>query len=262
MGKDSWYHNIVSVMLHNLARQRKMRTFNLSLLRNILAYLVVMRLAISFYSLFQINYYQGIRGHGRRVFVDPRTSMTQPCFTDLVFNLVTAVTCLVPNRHMYQFLFLLTGTPNWKNELSIQTSAFIHHPSGAKTGMCRENYVNTMAAKSFFLHDDIIKYNPPATNGFPSRERPVTQSFDVFFGLRLSKRLSKHSRSRWFQTPSHSLWRHCNVTLPAHEQQWYWLFSVTCLPWRMIPTTWATMILRYDNLCKNMLIFHKIDSVR
>ena len=63
MGTDGWYHNIVSVMLHNLARQSKMRTFNLSLLRNILTYLVVMRLAISFYSLFQINYYQGIRKH-------------------------------------------------------------------------------------------------------------------------------------------------------------------------------------------------------
>ena len=27
-----------------------------------------------------------------------------------------------------------------------------------------------------------------------------------------NKRLSKHSRSRWFETPSHSLWCHCNVT--------------------------------------------------
>ena len=28
--------------------------------------------------------------------------------------------------------------------------------------------------------------------------------------LRLNKRLSKQSRSRWFETPSRSLWRHCN----------------------------------------------------
>ena len=31
---------------------------------------------------------------------------------------------------------------------------------------------------------------PPVTGGFPS-QRPVTQSFDVFFDLRLNKRLSK-----------------------------------------------------------------------
>ena len=52
--------------------------------------------------------------------------------------------------------------------------------------------------------------NPPVTGEFPS-QRPVTWSFDVFFDLPLNKRLSKQSRHRWFETPSHSLWRHCNV---------------------------------------------------
>ena len=32
--------------------------------------------------------------------------------------------------------------------------------------------------------------NPPVTGGFPT-QRPVTRSFDVFFGVRLNKRLSK-----------------------------------------------------------------------
>ena len=32
--------------------------------------------------------------------------------------------------------------------------------------------------------------NPPGTGGFPP-QRPVTRSFDVFFDLRLNKRLSK-----------------------------------------------------------------------
>ena len=41
-------------------------------------------------------------------------------------------------------------------------------------------------------------------------QRTVTRSFDVFFDLRLIKRLSKHSRRRWFKTPSRSLWRHRN----------------------------------------------------
>ena len=43
---------------------------------------------------------------------------------------------------------------------------------------------------------------------------PVTQSFDVFFAwcfsLRLTKPLSKQSWGWWFETPSRSLWRHCN----------------------------------------------------
>ena len=52
--------------------------------------------------------------------------------------------------------------------------------------------------------------NSPVTGDFPSH-RPVTRSFDVFFDLRLNKRLCKQSRRRWFETPSLSLWRHCNV---------------------------------------------------
>ena len=44
---------------------------------------------------------------------------------------------------------------------------------------------------------------------FPT-QRPVTQSFGVFFELRLNKRLSKQSWGWWSETPSRSLWRHCN----------------------------------------------------
>ena len=44
---------------------------------------------------------------------------------------------------------------------------------------------------------------------FPT-QRPVTRSFDVFFDLRLNKRLSKQPRGWWFETPAWSLWRHRN----------------------------------------------------
>ena len=40
-------------------------------------------------------------------------------------------------------------------------------------------------------------------------QRPMTRSFDIFFDLRLNKRLSKPSIRRWFETPC-SLWRHCD----------------------------------------------------
>ena len=74
--------------------------------------------------------------------------------------------------------------------------------------------------KKMLEHDDVIKWkksallalcavNSPIIGEFPS-QRPVTRSFDVFFDLRLNKRLSKHSRHRWFDTPSCSLWRQCN----------------------------------------------------
>ena len=44
---------------------------------------------------------------------------------------------------------------------------------------------------------------------FPT-QRPVTRNFDVFFDLRLNKRLNKQPWGCWFETPSWSLWRHCN----------------------------------------------------
>ena len=52
--------------------------------------------------------------------------------------------------------------------------------------------------------------NSPVPGELPA-QRPVTRSFDVFFDLRLNKRLSKQSRGWWFETPSRSLWRHRKV---------------------------------------------------
>ena len=51
--------------------------------------------------------------------------------------------------------------------------------------------------------------NSPVTGEFPA-QRPVTQSLDVFYDLRMNKRLSKQSWGWWFETPSDLLWRHCN----------------------------------------------------
>ena len=52
--------------------------------------------------------------------------------------------------------------------------------------------------------------NSPVT-GEPPSQRPVTRSLDIFFDMCLSKRLGKRTRRWWFETPSRSLWRHCNV---------------------------------------------------
>ena len=40
----------------------------------------------------------------------------------------------------------------------------------------------------------------------------------MFFDLRLDKRLSKQSRSWWFETPSRPLWHHCNETETFQEK--------------------------------------------
>ena len=51
--------------------------------------------------------------------------------------------------------------------------------------------------------------NSLVTDEFHS-QRPVTRNFDVFFDLCMNKWLSKQSWGWCFETPSRSLWRHCN----------------------------------------------------
>ena len=52
--------------------------------------------------------------------------------------------------------------------------------------------------------------NSPVPGEFPT-QRPVTRSFDVFFDLRLNKRLGKQSWRWWFETLSCPLWCHRNA---------------------------------------------------
>ena len=56
----------------------------------------------------------------------------------------------------------------------------------------------------------------PVTGEFLA-QRPVTQSFDVFFDLHLNKRLNKQSPGWWFEIPLRPLWRHCNE-LTRHRE--------------------------------------------
>ena len=51
--------------------------------------------------------------------------------------------------------------------------------------------------------------NSPVTGKFPA-QRPVTRSFDVFFDLRLNRRLNKQSLGWWFEMLWRPSWRHCN----------------------------------------------------
>ena len=75
--------------------------------------------------------------------------------------------------------------------------------------------------------------NSSVTGEFPS-QGPVTRSLDIFFDQRLNKRLSKQSWGRCFETPSRSIWRHCNGTVtcvwPMHVLHMY---VVHRLLWRL-----------------------------
>ena len=67
--------------------------------------------------------------------------------------------------------------------------------------------------------------NSPLPGEFPA-QGPVTRSFDVFFDLRLNKRLSKQSWGWWFETLS----LHYDVIVMFY--QYYtnirWILSGTC----------------------------------
>ena len=63
--------------------------------------------------------------------------------------------------------------------------------------------------------------NSPVPGGEFPTQRPVTRGFDVFFDLRLNKRLSKQSWGWWFESLSHPLWRHLNVW--TYNEIWYTL---------------------------------------
>ena len=77
----------------------------------------------------------------------------------------------------------------------------------------------TSSNGSIFRVTGLCVGNSPVTCVFPS-QRPVTRSFDSFFDVRLNKPLAKQSWGWSFETPSRSLWSHCNVLPLFSEQAW------------------------------------------
>ena len=89
---------------------------------------------------------------------------------------------------------------------------------GHEWNECTYTYIHTITDLSWWRHQmetfsallALCAGNSLVTGEFPS-QRPVTQSFDVFFDLRLNKRLTKQSWGWGFGTPWCSLWHHRNV---------------------------------------------------
>ena len=101
------------------------------------------------------------------------------------------------------------------------------HSSAISQQMRKIHWQKLLLKMILWYHDDAIKWkhflrywpfvrgNAPVSGEFPA-QRPVTRSFDVFFDLRLNKRLSKQTWVWWFETLSCPLWRHCNDLCSCH----------------------------------------------
>ena len=83
-------------------------------------------------------------------------------------------------------------------------------------------YMITLLNVNIFHVTAISAENSPTAGEFPS-QRLATRSFDVFFDLRLNKRLSKQWRRRGSEAQSRSFWRHSNArTIKKLTKQIIW----------------------------------------
>ena len=89
--------------------------------------------------------------------------------------------------------------------------SYLHNPKGPFLSALNSWWCHQMETFSVLLA--ICAGNSPVSGEFPA-QRPVTRGFDVFFDLCPDKRLSKQPWGWWFETPSHSLWRHRNAAYP------------------------------------------------
>ena len=99
--------------------------------------------------------------------------------------------CIAAETAVLNFCILLESSEIWLDA--------VHHSPWWRHQM--ETFSTLLA---------ICAGNSPVTGESPA-QRPVTRSFDVFFDLRLNKRLSKRSWGWWIGTLSSPLWRHCNA---------------------------------------------------
>ena len=110
---------------------------------------------------------------------------------------------------------LYYGRPLYKGGSNSEVYLSCHHLVDWR-GVSNKNYIMMASIIKWKHFPRYLWGEPSVTGGFPS-QRPVTRSFDVFFDLRVNKRLSKQWRCQWFETTSRSLWRHSN----------YWIWSAT-----------------------------------
>ena len=82
-------------------------------------------------------------------------------------------------------------------KLTLNTAHKARNRHMASTWCCQMETFSALLA--------LCEGKPLFSGGFPS-QRPVSQSFDIFFDVRVNKQ----SRRWWFEMPWDSLWHHCN----------------------------------------------------
>ena len=111
--------------------------------------------------------------------------------------------CGLAEDELFRAMLIDVWTSVWQQK---------YDTDGNATENCESRWRHQMETFSALLA--ICTENSLVTGEFSS-QMPLKRSFDVFFYLRLNKPLGKQWRRQWFETPSHSLWRHCNVLQDA-----------------------------------------------
>ena len=127
---------------------------------------------------------------------------------------------LTASQHR-SFTYVFTRTPYWASSTARARLIALIAPYKVKNTCMKISlfawWHHQMEPFSALLA--ICAGNSPVTGEFPA-QRPVTRSFNIFFDLRLNKRLSKQSWGWWFETLPYPLWRHCNSTICNNSRKY------------------------------------------
>ena len=147
--------------------------------------------------------------------------------------------------------------------LDCPSSAFCYFFGNRANALCWGRHCVFMMTSS---NGNIFRVTGPLCGKFTGPgelpwQRPVTRSFDVFIDLRLNKRLSKQPAwCWWFEMPSRSFWRHCNVcfafsikilkslsTFAGRTYPGFRLISTTWFHWKCRSVSLYTQIIHVKN---------------
>ena len=135
-------------------------------------------------------------------------------FDDVIMKGFERAPCSIP---LYVWQMYPRG---WSHERSFHFAVCgIERTSTQSSFWRRQNKANMMTSSN----GNIFRVTGPLCGEFTGpgefpTQRPVTRSFDVYFDLRLNKRLCKQSWGWWFETLLRPLWRQSNEDWQSLKQ--------------------------------------------
>ena len=149
-----------------------------------------------------VHAFYRVKWHSGRVEMAPFTNVIYKC------NFLNENNCILVH-------ILLKSVANGSFENKLAFCTYDALSSAIVKAVMRNEHVSDLI---IFSHDDVIKWKHfprywPSVRGIQrSTVNSLTKASDVEFSLIcLKKRLSKQLIRRWFEKPSRSLWRHCNL---------------------------------------------------